>query len=200
MSTFLKCLQQPEYVHVLLNHLPLAGLLAATLSLLAALAVRNRPALFIALGLVVLFSLSAWPVTEYGEAGYDRVLAMADDDGAAYLARHRDLAQHWVFMFYVTAGAGVAAVVTGFKWPKRFVLSGAVVAVLAAGSLAAGAVIAECGGKIRHREFRLGPPPKAPDAKQAWLWGDRYRFVILQSGPGHLRTIQSNGDNYENDI
>ena len=32
MSIFLKNLQQPEYVHVLLNHLPLTGLFAAALA------------------------------------------------------------------------------------------------------------------------------------------------------------------------
>lgn len=162
MSTFLKSLQQPEYVHVLLNHLPLAGLLAALLGLVGALAIRSRPALFVALGLVILFSLSAWPVSAYGEQAYDRVLAMSDDDGAAYLARHRELAQRWVFAFYVTAGAGAAAIVLGLKRPRAFWVAGSIVALLAAGSLAAGAVIADCGGKIRHHEFRLGPPPQEP--------------------------------------
>jgi hypothetical protein len=166
MSTFLKALQHPEYVHVLLNHLPLTGLFAALLALVAALVVRNRVALFIGLGLVMLFSLSAWPVSEYGEAAYDRVLAMADEDGAAYLARHRDLADRWVFLFYVTAGAAAAAVVIGAKWPRYFYAAALAAAVLAAGSLIAGGVIADCGGKIRHREFRHGPPP-VEHAKEA---------------------------------
>lgn len=159
MNTFLKALQEPEYVHVLLNHLPLAGLFAALLSLVVALIVRNRVALFIALAMVMLFSLSAWPVSEYGEAAYDRVLAMSDDNGAAYLARHRDLADRWVFLFYVTAGAAAAAVVIGAKWPRYFYVAALAAAVLAVSSLIAGGVIADCGGKIRHREFRLGPPP-----------------------------------------
>ena len=164
MSDFLKALQQPEYVHVLLNHLPLAGLFAALLSLIGALLFRNRVAIFIGLTLVMLFSLSVWPVTAYGEKAYDRVLAMTDDDGAAYLARHRELADRWVFLYYVTAAAAVAAGVTGAKWPRFLPAAGWVTAALVAGSLVAGAVIADCGGKIRHREFRYGPPP-ARDAE-----------------------------------
>jgi hypothetical protein len=113
MSAFLNELQQPEYVHVLINHLPLTGLFAALLALVGALVVGNRAALFIALTLVGLFALAAWPVSEYGEAAYDRVLSMSDDAGAAYLARHRELAQRWVFMFYVTAGAAALATMVG---------------------------------------------------------------------------------------
>lgn len=164
MSAFLKGLQQPEYVHVLLNHLPLAGLFAAVLSLLVALVARNRTSMLIALGLVALFSLTAWPVSEYGQDGYDRVLAMSDDDGAAYLARHRELAERWVFLYYVTAAAAVAAVVVGMKWPRFIGVAAAVAGLLALGSLVAGAVIADCGGKIRHREFRFGPAPVAADS------------------------------------
>jgi hypothetical protein len=163
MTIFLKNLQQPEYVHVLLNHLPVTGLFVALLGLLAALVARNRAARFIALGLVGLFSLSAWPVSEYGEQGYDRVLSMSDEAGSAYLARHRELADHWVFLFYVTAGAAAVAIVVGVKWPRFFAVAGSAVAVLAAASLLAGAVIADFGGKIRHREFRLGPPPETHD-------------------------------------
>jgi hypothetical protein len=33
------------------------------------------------------------------------------------------------------------------------------VLLLALGSLVAGAVIADCGGKVRHREFRTEAPP-----------------------------------------
>jgi hypothetical protein len=164
LSDFLKALQQPEYVHVLLNHLPLTGLFAAWLALVATLVARNRTGLFIALGLVAVFALSVWPVVEYGEQGYDRVLAMSDDDGAAYLARHRELADHWAFLFYVTAAAAAAAVVVGVKWPRFLYAAVIVTGLLALASLISGGVIADCGGKVRHREFRFGPPPPEPAA------------------------------------
>jgi hypothetical protein len=156
VGEFLKSLQQPEYVHVLLNHLPLTGLFVALLSLVAGLVTRQRAVLFVGLALVSLFALSAWPVSEYGEDGYDRVLAMSDEDGQACLKRHRALADRWVFLYYVAAGAGAAAIVAGWKWPKSLWGASLGVAVLCLGSLGAGAAVAECGGRIRHREFRHG--------------------------------------------
>ena len=41
-----KLLQQPEYVHVLINHLPLTGLFAALLCLIGALITRKRVAIY----------------------------------------------------------------------------------------------------------------------------------------------------------
>ena len=186
MSAFLKYLQKPEFVHVLLNHLPLTGLFGALLALVGALVARDRRALFIALALVMLFSLSAWPVSEYGEEAYDRVLAMSDHDGAAYLARHRQLAERWLFTFYVTAGAAAVAMVVGVKRPRFFCVAASAAALLAASSLVAGAVIADCGGKIRHREFRIGPAPMEPGGGQGRLSPEPYKPVMLQTGFGQV--------------
>ena len=149
-----KVLQQPEYVHVLINHLPLTGLFAALLCLIGALITRNRAALYLGMALVSLFALSAWPVSEYGEDGYDRVYSMADDAGGTYLKQHKELAERWTWVFYVTAAAGAAGMVAGWKWPKCLWATACAVALLTAGSLVAGAVIADYGGKVRHPEFR----------------------------------------------
>jgi len=159
MEGFLKAIQQPEYVHVLLNHLPLTGLFIAVVFLLVAWVVNHRTSLLIALALVGLLSLSVWPVAEFGDEAYDRVLSMADDAGGQYLRHHAQLADRWLFLYYITAAAAAVAWIVGWKKPKVLHLAGGVVAVLAVASLAAGAVIAEAGGKIRHREFRYGPPP-----------------------------------------
>ncbi len=159
MNSFLKALQQPEYVHVLVNHFPLTGLFVALLVLAVALLLKNRAGVFLGLLLVGVVSLSAWPVAEYGERGFDRVLAMADTDGQAYLQRHAELAHRWLFLFYVTAGASAAAMLVGWKRPKFLRAAALVVIALTLASLAAGAVIAENGGRIRHREFRYGPLP-----------------------------------------
>jgi hypothetical protein len=152
-------LSQPEYVHVLINHLPLIGLPVAILALAAALVMRNRGAILLGLVLVALLALSAWPVSEYGEAGFDRVLSMSDADGQAFLKEHQRLADRWVFLYYLTAGAAAVGFALAWKWP-RF-LTPLAVAALAVGlaSLVAGLFIARAGGEIRHREFRTRPPP-----------------------------------------
>jgi hypothetical protein len=154
-------LNQPEYLHVVLNHLPLIGLLVAMLALLAALVTRNRTAILIGLALVGLLALSAWPVAESGEDGYDRVLAMSDEAGGKFLAHHRALADRWVFLYYVTAGIAGLGFGLAWKWPRTLVPSSILALLLAAASLAAGIVIAKAGGPVRHREFRTDPPPQS---------------------------------------
>ena len=149
-----KLLQQPEYVHVLINHLPLTGLFAALLCLIGALMTRKRVAIYLGMALVSLFALSAWPVSEYGEDGYDRVYSMADNAGGNYLKQHKELAERWTWVFCVTAAAGAAGMVAGWKWPKCLWVAASAVALLTAGSLVAGAAIADYGGKVRHPEFR----------------------------------------------
>ena len=154
-------LGRPEYVHVVLNHLPLIGLLVAMVALAAALATRDRTAILIGLALVGLLALSAWPVYEYGEAGYDRVLSMSDEVGGKFLEQHRALAERWVFLYFVTAGVAGVGFALAWKWPRTLIPSAIVALLLAAASLAAGIVIAEAGGAVRHREFRFSPPPAA---------------------------------------
>ena len=159
MEGFSKAVQQPEYVHVLLNHFPITGLFIGLLFLIVALILKSRPAQFFALAMVGLLALSVWPVSHFGEEAYDRVLSMSDDAGSQYLKRHEHLADQWAFLYYITAAAALITIVVGWKKPKFLRPAGAVVALLAAGSLAAGAAIADTGGKVRHREFRYGPPP-----------------------------------------
>lgn len=159
MEGFSKAIQQPEYDHVLLNHLPLVGLLVALIFLIVTILIKNRAGVLLSLAMVALLALSAWPVAHYGEQAYDRVLAMSDETGGAYLKEHRALADRWIFLYYVTSAAAAVALVAGWKKPRWLRPAASVVALLTAGSLLAGAVIADVGGKIRHREFRYGPPP-----------------------------------------
>jgi hypothetical protein len=159
MNRLSSLLQQPEYVHVALNHFPLVGLVVAVLAVAAALVMRNRPATFLSLGLLGLMALSAWPVYSYGEAGYDRVLSMSDDAGQAFLKYHAHLAERWVFLYYLTAASAMVGIGLGWKWPRLLLPLSIASIVLAVASLTAGIFIAHAGGEIRHREFRSSPPP-----------------------------------------
>jgi hypothetical protein len=164
MEGLAKAIQQPEYVHVLLNHVPITGLFVALLFLLAALAANHRFTLRASLAMVAVMSLSAWPVAHYGERAYDRVLAMSDEAGGQYLRHHVELADRWIFLYYLTAAAAAAAVAVAWKKPKFLRPAAGVVALLVLASLIAGAIIADAGGRIRHREFRYGPPPVERDS------------------------------------
>ena len=156
----LRELQQPEYLHVLLNPLPLYGLGIALFGLIAATYLRSRAAQLAALVLVFATAISAWPVVYHGDQAYDRVLSMADEAGQDWLKAHVHRADQLIYLFYATALIAGCAIFFPKKWPRTttpLVIGTMVLAML---SLGAGTYIAHAGGKIRHREFRSTPPPK----------------------------------------
>jgi hypothetical protein len=185
---------QPEYVHVVINHLPLGGLAVAMLALVVALATRDRKATLIGLGLVGLLALSAWPVYHYGQAGYDRVLSMSDEAGQKYLAYHQQLGERWVLLYFVTAGVAGLSCALAWKRPRTLVLSSLVTLLLAGASLASGIVIAKAGGAIRHREFREGPPPKTVSRTTYRLPGGIPVRASLPAGKTLTRSANPGGE------
>jgi disulfide bond formation protein DsbB len=166
IDLFRQILQQPEYIHVLLNPLPLYGLSMGLIGLLTALLLRSRPAKIATLAIVLISAASAWPVFEFGEQAYDPVLSMADEDGQAWLKEHQDRAEDLIYFFYALAVLSAAAILAPIKWPKSSVVLAIIVLLFGSVVLGMGGYIAYAGGKIRHREFRNEPPPKRPAAEQ----------------------------------
>jgi hypothetical protein len=168
MQAFLRALRQPEYVHVLLNPIPVYGLLVAWIGLVISFFLKSRRAQIATLVLVFLTAGSAWPVFEFGEQGYDRVLAMSDDDGQAWLDEHQARADKFIYVFYALAVVSAVAIVVPMRWPKSSPALALAVILLGAGVLGCGTYIAYAGGKVRHREFRNEPaPPKRPEQERS---------------------------------
>jgi len=159
IGALVRDLRQPEYIHVLLNPLPVYGLLVGWVGLVIGLALRSRRAQIATLALVLLSSISAWPVYEFGQQGYDRVLSMTDEDGEAWLDEHMHRAEDLIWVFYVLAALSAFAIAAPIKWPKSSVALAVAVILLGAVTLGSGAYIAYAGGRVRHREFRNEPPP-----------------------------------------
>jgi hypothetical protein len=153
-------LGKPEYVHVLLNPLPVYGLAVGVLGLIIALLFKTRAARVTALGLVMLSAASAWPVYSYGEAGYDRVKAMVDDAGDKWLEEHMRRAEELIYVFYVVAALSAVGIIAEFAVPKAAVPIAIATLILAVGNLCAGGYIAQAGGRVRHKEFRFEAPPE----------------------------------------
>src|SRR5438105_9665688 len=161
MTAFLRALQrQPEYVHILINPLPIYGLAISWIGLVIAFFLRSRPAQIATLSLVLISAAAAWPVYEFGEEGYDRVLSMTDDDGHAWLDEHQRRADQLIYVFYALAGLSALAIAVPMKWPKTSTSLVISTILLGAMVLGMGGYIAYAGGKIRHKEFRTEPPPK----------------------------------------
>ncbi|MEP6937574.1 MAG: hypothetical protein ABI871_05840 [Chthoniobacterales bacterium] len=166
IETILRDLRQPEYIHTLINPLPIYGLTVALLGLVVALFMRSRRGQIIALVLVFVTASSAWPAAYFGEEAYDRVLSMADETGQAWLEEHARRADDLVLIFYALAAVSAMAIVVPRKWPRTALPLTLATVALALCSLGAGGYIAYAGGKIRHREFRnAAPPPRKAEAE-----------------------------------
>lgn len=161
LDMILRDLRQPEYIHVLINPLPLFGLAVGLIGLLVAICLRSRPAIIATLVVVFVSAAAAWPVYHYGERAYDGVLSMADEPGRAWLAAHKARAENLIWFFYALAILSAIALIVPVKWPKLSVWLAIAVFVLGAVSLGVGGYISYAGGRIRHREFRNEPPPSS---------------------------------------
>jgi plastocyanin len=152
--------QQPEYVHVLINPLPVYGLVMGLIALLISICQRSRRAMIAALIIVLISAASAWPVYHFGQRSYDRILSMADNDGRAWLAEHAKRASNLIWFFYALAVLSVIGLVVPVRRPKSSIPLAIAVLLFGLITLGCGGYIAYAGGRIRHREFRLEPPPK----------------------------------------
>ena len=159
IESFLRDIRQPEYLHVLLNPLPIYGLAVALMGLVIGLLLRSRRGQVVALSLILLAAASAWPVFALGERSSDRVLSMTDDDGGAWLKEHEHRADQFITLFYVLAALSLVALVLPAKIPKSGWLLSLTTLLVGLVVLGMGTYIAQAGGKIRHREFRNVPPP-----------------------------------------
>jgi hypothetical protein len=159
VNTFFQHLRDPEYMHVLLNPLPVYGLAFGTIALVLALLLRNYRVTFAALVLVFLGAISAWPVYQYGESAYDRVKSMSDQPGEQWLDEHMARGEKMIWLFYVLAGVSVVGVGVTMKWPQKSTAVSIVALALSSATLATGSYISYAGGHVRHREFRFESPP-----------------------------------------
>jgi hypothetical protein len=162
IATLSQDLSQPEYIHVLINPLPVYGLAMGIIGLSIALIQRSRSAQVATLALILVSGAIAWPVVHYGEEGYDRVLSMSDDQGQAWLKVHEHRADELAWSFYVLAGVAAAAILAPLKWPKTSTAFALLALLCSFAVLGIGGYIAHAGGKIRHREFRHEPAPPVP--------------------------------------
>src|SRR5689334_4860646 len=160
IDALLRDFRQPEYIHVLLNPLPVYGLAMGVIGLVVALVLRSRPAQIATLIIILICATSAWPVYEFGEQAKDRVLSMENETGDAWLEEHQDRAEDLIWLFYALAVLSAGALVAPFKLPRSASSLAIAVILLGITTLGAGGYIAYAGGKVRHREFRNVPPPQ----------------------------------------
>ena len=150
-----------EYVHVLLNPLPVYGLTIGILVLAAGLISRSKAARNIGLAVIVLCAVSAWPVLVYGQHAYNHLYPQLDTDSQQWLDAHMERAEKTVYSFYLTAILGIGTLLVSKKFPRAATALTGFTLAMAVASLGFGAWISRAGGEVSHSEFRNDdtPPP-----------------------------------------
>jgi hypothetical protein len=159
LQELLHALKQPEYGHVLLNPLPVYATAMGVLALAVALLARSQPAQRLGLLIVFIGCASVWPVVKYGHQGYDRVYAMSKPDAQQWLDVHQERADQLKYVFYLTGLIALAALIAHWQLLKPAMPLTIAALLLAAVCVGLGGWISQAGGKVRHSEFRDGPPP-----------------------------------------
>jgi len=156
-------MNQPEYLHVLIHPLLIYGFALGILGLIAALFLRHRRAEVVALLVVLASALAAWPAAHYGNAAYDGMigsLSETDKDGAAWLDEHLDRGEDYLWVFHSVAALAALALILPVWLPRTGRPLAVLVLLASVAAFGCGAWIGQAGGKIRHKEFRYGPPPQ----------------------------------------
>jgi hypothetical protein len=159
LESILAHLKQPEYVHVLLNPLPIYGIALGAIALVIAMILRNRRAQITALSILLIGAGSTIPVVHYGDAGYDVIESqMATDQADAWLDAHGQRALRAMPAFYALIALTLAALLVPWKWPKSALILNSLALALAIVDFGLAAWIGYAGGQAMHNEFRSGLP------------------------------------------
>ena len=150
------------HLHLLVNHLPVAGSLGSTLLLLVALFVRSSAARRMALLALLLTGLATLPAYFTGE-GAAHVVGRMPGSERARVHEHEEAAE---FGLISGIAGGLIALGGLLATRRRDVPRGLVIAafVVSLWATTVFARVALLGGEIRHVEIRNGfvPPPRPP--------------------------------------
>ena len=162
MKDFFEALKHPEYIHVLLNPIPIYVLPTGLVILLIALLRKKRDLQVAALWILAFVGITAWPTWYFGHQAYGHLMESLTDEAKKWADVHVNRADRLVYALYLTGFLAIMAIFLSSKHAK--LATRLSVAALLAGVVALGVSgwIARAGGQIRHSEFRIGPPPDAP--------------------------------------
>ena len=152
-------LKKPEYIHVVLNHLPIYGSILGATALAISLLLRSRAAQITALILTLIAGVSSYPVFVTGQRAYKTIRSTSDDAGADWLDEHMDRAEKTIGAFYFMAALALAGLLLPIKWSKSAVPLAALTLAVAILCSGIAIYIAHAGGRVRHPEFRPSETP-----------------------------------------
>jgi len=177
-----------EYVHILLNPLPVYGLSMGVLVLAAALLARSKAARNIGLLLIVICAASAWPVLYYGQHGYNHLYPQLDTESQQWLDVHMERAESFIYAFYLTALLGISALLAQKRLPQASKIMTGLTLAAAIASLGIGGWISRAGGEVSHSEFRGDEPPPSVPVHEHGQSHDEMQMSETNGGHQHAAT------------
>ena len=141
------------YLHVIINHFPIVGVIIGTLLLIAGMVLKNEGIKISGLGTIIFAALMAVAVDLTGDPAKEAVKGMPDFV-QSLINKHEDIAS--VALFLIIPAGLMAALTLYSIWKKeksvRFLFI--ITLVLSLISCAAMGYVGRTGGQIRHTEFR----------------------------------------------
>ena len=148
-----------EYLHVVINHIPMIGLATVCVPLLYALVRGERHTLIVSLALCIVLGAGTAVVIWSGEEGHENIehgpiVQMLDAPAHDWIHEHEERGEAAAIVAYITAA--VAVLGCGLLWwkPKALRAIAAVMLVLCVVNVVLMARTTKAGGQIRHPEFR----------------------------------------------
>lgn len=165
------------HLHLLLNHVPTVGMVAAIGILLLALIRRNDHLKHVSFELLFVVALLTLPAYLSGVAA-QQAIQERPDISETRIVMHHDAA---LWGFVMMQLAGLAAWIGLWQFRRRSQPRGAVtvaVLVLSAFTVAAMGVAANIGGEIRHPEIRVDQADPVAAVTSGWFSSTGIRDVV----------------------
>lgn len=142
------------HFHLLINHLPLAGLLFGILLLIGGLIANSKPVTNASQMILILAGILVFPAYFSGEGAEDSLMEQVQGIEKSCIHEHEEAA---LISFILTIAVGVIALVTLFinnRAKKENKLLVYLLLITGLVALASIGQVAKLGGEIRHTEIR----------------------------------------------
>jgi IS1 family transposase len=158
LITLWQSVRDPEYLHLLIEPLPLYGLGIGLMCFVIAFVFGERRSRLLALGLIVLSCASVWPYNDLREKATARIIATRPPDYENVIRQQTQRRKDWAWPYYAMTVLTFIAVFTGHRPQGRFLL----LAVVVGGALLFWISIwlhkKEC--EVYHRNIVRYTPPR----------------------------------------
>jgi hypothetical protein len=147
--------------HLMLNHIPLVGMLLAAIIFLIGIIIENTVVRRTAFIIMIFSALMIIPAFLTGEGSEDQVESISGVSGAA-IERHEELAEAYIFAASVTGILAAVAFFASYRIRYQRLMNFVLLAAVGV-TLYMAANLANAGGAIRHTEITNGAAPSSAE-------------------------------------